>query len=294
MKSKILHSIFFTLTCFLFYAQDEDKVWEKEKDLLKYEKKEKYKGPNDWYGSYPSNMDEEDIFSGNSSGSSGGTYGGGRIQYNPQQLQRDRDKRYNGFERGGGDGTLPYDPEVKRPDPIDVPDVDAPDIDIPTPDIDIDPPMIPAIVWKILLFIVIFAALVYIAYIIVKNRRPSDKKVLIDVEDDWNPEVITKTELELKLEEAAMRGDYRECVRIYFTFILKELITKGWIRWKKEKTNHDYVLELAGKPESFGFIQAVRIYDLVWYGEYQIDEEVYELLRPELENYYKSLNPKDE
>ncbi len=291
MKIKFLHSILFILSCFLLQAQDQDKVWEKEKELLKYEKKDKYEGPNDWYGSYPSDMKDQNPYGG---GNSGGTYGGGRIQYNPQQLQRDRDKRYNGFERGGGDGTLPYDPAVKRPDPIVVPDVDAPDIDVPTPDIDIDPPTIPAIVWKILLFIIIFAALVYIAYIIVKNRRPSDKKVLVDVEDDWNPEVITKTELELKLEEAAMRGDYRECVRIYFTFILKELITKGWIRWKKEKTNHDYVLELAGKPESFGFIQAVRIYDLVWYGEYQIDEEVYELLRPELENYYKSLDPKDE
>lgn len=294
MKNSILHIGMFLLALFA-NGQEQEKVWQKEKELLKYEKQDKYKGPDDWYGSYPSDMKDEEIFSGNSgSGSSGGTYGGGSIQYTPQQIQRDRDKRLNGFERGGGSGTLPYDPEVKRPDPIEVPDIDAPDIDIPTPDIDIDPPMIPAIVWKVLLFIIIFIALIYIAYLIMKNRRPSNKKVLIDVEDEWNPTLITKTELELKLEEAAARGDYRECVRIYFTFILKELITKGWIRWKKEKTNHDYVLEMSGKKESIGFMQAVRIYDLIWYGEYQIDEEIYELLRPELEAYYKSLEPANE
>lgn len=294
MKNRILYSVLFIGFAFGVFAQDKDKVWQKEKELLKYEKKEKYKGPNDWYGSYPSDMKDEDIFSGGSSGGSGGTYGGGRIQYSPQQLQRDRDKRYNGFERGGGDGTLPYDPEVQRPDPIEVPDIDAPDIDIPTPDIDIDPPTIPFVVWKILLFIIIFIALVYIAYLIVKNRRPANKKLSIDVEDDWNPELITKTELELKLEEAMERGDYRECVRIYFTFILKELIRKGWIRWKKEKTNHDYLLELSGKSQALGFIQVVRIYDLVWYGEYQIDSEMFELLKPELENYYRSLDPTNE
>lgn len=291
-------SVLFILAFFLSLpaiAQQQEKLWQKEKELLEYEKKEDYKGPDDWYGSYPSDMKDEDIFSGNSGGS-GGNYGSGGsgLQYSPQQIQRDRDKRYSGFERGGGNGTLPYDPEVKRPDPIEVPDIDAPDVDIDVPDIDIDPPMIPAIVWKVLLFIIVFAALIYLAYIIMKNRRPSNKKVAIDVEDEWNPTVITKTELELKLEEAALRGDYRECVRIYFTFILKELINKGWIRWKKEKTNFDYVLEMRGKPEAIGFMQAVRIYDLVWYGEYRIDEEIYELLRPELENYYKSLNPKND
>jgi hypothetical protein len=118
--------------------------------------------------------------------------------------------------------------------------------------------------------------------------------VAIDVENDWNPEVISKTELELRLEAAIADEDYRECVRIYFTFILKELIRKGWIRWKKEKTNHHYVLEMRGRPEFQGFTQSVRIYDLVWYGEYNIDEDIYGLLRPELEAYYKSMDPVEE
>lgn len=116
----------------------------------------------------------------------------------------------------------------------------------------------------------------------------------MDVENDWNPEVISKTELELRLEEAVEREDYRECVRIYFTFILKELIRKGWINWKKEKTNYHYVLEMHKRENAAHFNECVRIYDLVWYGDYNIDQDIFGLLQPSFENYYKSLDPVNE
>ena len=293
IKKLLLISILL-VTATSFCQDDKERKWSEEKEYLEYKKGEKYKGPEDWYGSAPSNIKEEDYYGqggnnysqGNSSSGSGG-----RIQYSPQQIQRDRQKRYQGFDRGGGNGNLKFDPKVERPEPIEIPDVDAPDVDLPSLDIDVDAPTISPVVWKVLLFIVIFIAALWIAYLIIKNRRPSNKKVIVDVENDWNPEVITKTELELRLEAAIADEDYRECVRIYFTFILKELIRKGWIRWKKEKTNHHYVMEMNGKPNAFYFMECVRIYDLVWYGDYKIDADIYSLLKPELENYYKSLDP---
>ena len=290
-----LHIIVFLISGSIF-AQEKDakaKTWESEKDYLEYRKSTKYDGPDDWYGSYPADMDRDDGYYNGSSSSSGSS--GSGIQYSPQQIQRDRQKRYSGFDRGGSKGDLKFDPEVERPDPIEIPefDVDPPDIDIDPPDIDIDPPNLDWL-WKLLLFILIAAAILVIFYLIFKNRKPANKKVLVDVENDWNPEVISKTELELRLDDAMEKNDYRECVRIYFTFILKELIRKSWIKWKKEKTNHHYVMEMAGKPNQRAFMECVRIYDLVWYGEYQIDEEIFDMLQPILKEYYQSLDPKDE
>lgn len=288
MSRLILHSLLLLFCLNLYAQQDKEKVWQSEKDYLKYRKTKDYKGPDDWYGSYPTDMKDEDSYQGYG-GYSHGSGGHGGIQYSPQQIQKDRE-RYKGFDRGGGQGTLKHDPKVERPDPITVPDVSPPDVSAP----DIDAPTIPTGVWRFLLFLLIFAALLIIAYLVFKNRKPANKKILVDVENEWNPEVITKTELELRLEEATEREDYRECVRIYFTFILKELIRKNWIRWKKEKTNHQYVVEMSRRPNALQFMECVRIYDLVWYGEYHIDGEIYELLRPHLESYYKSLNPVDE
>ena len=262
-------------------AQDNKaKTWKSEREYLKYQKEKGYKGPDEWYGSQPAEMDVEDYDGYNNYGSGSGQ----GIQYVPQKLRRDRLRR--GYNRGGGNGTLPTDPKVKRPPPVQL-DIDPPDIDFP----DVDPPNVGGSFWKVLLFILIAALVVLILYLIFKNAKPIDKKVIVDVEDDWNPEVITKTELELRLEAAMSDADYRECVRIYFTFILKELIRKGWISWKKEKTNHHYVMEMAGKPNQMVFMECVRIYDLVWYGEYEIDQEIFEMLRPTLQDYYKSLDP---
>jgi len=268
----------------------KEKVWKSEKEYLQYKKKDKYNGPDDWGGSYPTEIEKDEYNDDYVSTSSGGNR---RLNYNPQQIKRDREKR-NGFDRGGGNGGLPFDPTVERPDPLEIPDIDP--IDIDTPDIDLPDVDLTfsQSLWRVLLFILLFAVIFVVAYLIIKNHKPADKKVLIEVEDEWNPEVITKTELELRLEEAMEKEDYRECIRIYFTFILKELIRKSWIHWKKEKTNHHYVLEMSKQKSALSFNECVRIYDLVWYGEYNIDSDIYELLKPSLNDYYQSLNPVNE
>lgn len=266
-------------------AQDAKKdTWTKEKDYLKYERKRDYKGPDDWYGGSPSSMkDLDDNYAPSNQGAQG-------IQYNPQQIVQEREKKYG---KGSGSGSMDVDPEVKKPDPITLPEIDPPDVDGPDlPDVDL--PSIPVDFWKIVLFLIIFAAVIILVYLWLKNRRPSGKSVLRDVDNDWNPEVITKTELELRLEEALSKEDYREGVRIYFTFILKELIRKNWIHWKKDKTNHHYVMEMSSRPRADVFRECVRIYDLVWYGEYEISKQVYQSLQPSLLNYYRSLESTNE
>ncbi|NVK65883.1 MAG: hypothetical protein HWE22_14915 [Flavobacteriales bacterium] len=282
MNRLLLYILLVMLPITLNAQDDKAKTWETEREFLKYEKKDGYKGPTDWYGSTPAEMQDESNYN------SGGSSSRQGIRYVPQRVRRDRNRR-RGYNSGGGSGTLPSDPKVQPPPPVQF-DIDPPDMNAP----DIDPPSISSSFWKVLLFILIAALVVTILYFIFKNAKPVDRKIIVDVEDDWNPEVITKTELELRLEAAMQREDYRECVRIYFTFILKELIRKSWIVWRKEKTNHHYVMEMAGKPNQLMFMECVRIYDLVWYGEYEIDQEIFEMLRPTLQDYYKSLDPVNE
>lgn len=297
MIKALLHIALFLVPILVLGQQKDDKakVWEDEKDYLEYRKDEKYKGPEDWYGSYPATMDDDLTSTYGASSTSSSSYTPSGIQYSPQQIQQDREVN-RGFSRGGnGDGSLPSDPDVEEPDPVDLPDVDIPDID--APDIDIDPPTIPQSFWRVLIFILIFVTIALIAYLIMRNKRPGNSTLVVnavDVENDWNPEVISKTELELKLEEALLNEDYREGVRIYFTFILKELIRKDWIKWRREKTNYHYVLEMHKQSGAHRFNECVRIYDLVWYGDYHIDKDIYELLKPTLENYYQSLEPLNE
>jgi len=313
--------IAFVFTCLAFTSWSQDtkkedpkvKTWESEKKNLKYRRDKDYKGPKEWDASRPTDIREESynskeeldrrLYGGSGSGSSrrfGGSSRSGTIQYQPQKVQRQRQKNYQGFDRGGGEGTVKYDPKVKRPEPAQAPERKTSNRSRRSTSAQSSSSSSSSGVrttsgfWKILLIILVVAAVVTLLYFILRNKKPAETKVMVDVEDEWNPEVVTKTELELKLEAASEREDYRECVRIYFTFILKELIKKGWIRWKKEKTNHHYVMEMGGRSGSLKFMECVRIYDLVWYGDYEIDREIYEMLQPTLLNYYKSLDPADD
>lgn len=268
----------FVLSASAQTKSDVDKKWEEKGKGYRYLRDRNYKGPDDWYGSSPSSMknveqDEQPI------------QGGSNLSLDRLDETREGDEN----DGKGNGGNLPSDPKTQDPDPITLPDIDPPDID--APDLpDVDPPTISENFWRILLIIIIAALAIFLIYWFIKNKKPREKKIAQDFVDlEWNPEIITKTELEIRLEEALLQENYREGVRIYFTFILKELIRKNWIHWKKEKTNHIYLLEMTGKPNAHLFGEAVRIYDLVWYGEYEIDRMIFEQLQPVLNNYYKML-----
>lgn len=265
------------------FSQTKGKKAPEKKNYV-YKKSKNYKGPQDWYGSSPSSMNNEDnIFEGVVQGESQSNSG-----LSIDKIDQTRNNRGNG-------GTLPNDPATQKAEPIQLPEFDPPDLpDVDTPDLpdlpDVDPPTFSPDFWKTVLIIILAALFIFLVYWYIRNRKPADKAISLKIVDlEWNPEVITKTELELRLEEALLNQNYREGVRIYFTFILKELIRNNWIHWKKEKTNHDYLLEMTGKPNAHVFGECVRIYDLVWYGEYEIDQAVFDQIKPTLHNYYQQL-----
>lgn len=268
--------IFFNLSAQLKKEPASYKQFRKD---YKYTKHKKYTGPDRSYTS-PVPMEKVDF-------EYDEDYTG--LKYSQRQIEQSRSKRGT-TGRGGGTGNKPFDPGVRRNAPVDLnPQAQPQKVNPPSP------PMFSPMFWKILLFIILFLLLAWIAFLVVRNYRPKEKPVQGNFSPaEWNPAMIPKTELELRLEAAMERNDYRECVRIYFTFILKELIRLRRIKWKKDLTNIDYLIQLAGKEEYIEFQESVRIYDLVWYGEYEITKAEYEEVVPRLEKNYKSLTAKHE
>ncbi len=144
--------------------------------------------------------------------------------------------------------------------------------------------------WKILGIIVLILLVIFILYLILSNIKPGEKTIpFTPLEENMNPETISKTELEMRLEEAEQEGNYKECVRIYFLFAMKELLSRQLLFWKKEKTNMHYIIEMQGKPGLEPFEKIVAQYDIVWYGDYEIDKEAYYSMLPTLNSSYKAL-----
>ena len=139
-----------------------------------------------------------------------------------------------------------------------------------------------------ILVILAFAALIFYLFFNAPIQLPS-KKIPKDLESII-PTEIPKTELELLLEKALSKEDYREAIRIYFIFIIRGLITKHWIVWEKEKTNFSYLIEMRNKPYSNEFEATVSAYEIVWYGERILTKEEYLSLEPRFKNLVKNLD----
>lgn len=249
------------------------------KKTIEYRKDKKYKGPQEWGNYGPTAIRWYDYSSNESIDQSSAG-----IENNDAMIKRDRLKRY-----GYAEGEAERAPEVKKPEPLEIPDIEIPDYDgpdlIPDVDFSINSPNF----WRTILIVFIFIAVIIALYFWLKNRIPRRNAPLKSEELNWNPQLVSQTELDYLLDLAIKRERYREAIRIYFTAILKELIRLKLIRWKKEKTNHHYQLELTGKSMYESFSKCAGVYELVWYGKYEINQAVFNELKPSLHFFYQQL-----
>jgi len=287
--NRLIHIALFMVFSTSLNAQVEaiDQRWKQLQERINYEQSRRPKGPEGNYidppyfeqGSYsPENVEYyEDISS--------------------EDIEASRAQRFpTGTGNSGvrerirkGEGIHLEDidrPDVTPPE-IDAPDWDGPDWDGP----DYDPSTFNTDFWKTFLIIFAILLLSFLIYLVLVRNKDTDgvgKKSLHDSED-WDPTEVELDELTQKLNEALARNDYRSCIRIYYTLILKELIEKQWIQWEKKKTNLHYLLEMEGRKERAELEKSIRIFELVWYGDYAIAQEEYQEVAPHMNLFYQEL-----
>jgi hypothetical protein len=67
--------------------------------------------------------------------------------------------------------------------------------------------------------------------------------------------------------DAVAAEQYRSAVRLYYLNIIKLLAQRGYIHWKKEKTNFEYSEELRETLFYKEFLELTKIFERVRYGE---------------------------
>lgn len=98
---------------------------------------------------------------------------------------------------------------------------------------------------------------------------------LDDIEDS-----IHESDLEAYIRQAVAAGEYALAIRLYYLAILKELSLRKAIRWKKDKTNRQYLFELRQSPLAGPFAEATRFFEQAWYGGRAVGEGEYRLMEP--------------
>ncbi|THV58747.1 DUF4129 domain-containing protein [Flagellimonas alvinocaridis] len=134
----------------------------------------------------------------------------------------------------------------------------------------------------IFLRILPYILLAIFLYLIIRFFLKVNVRSLIHNEKNPNTVVLSEEERIIKTEDiqqliknALAENNYRLAIRYYYLFILKLLSERELIDWQRQKTNDDYSNELSNSPLKDHFNKATWLYDYIWYGEFNIDQEHY-------------------
>lgn len=147
---------------------------------------------------------------------------------------------------------------------------------------------------KYVFYILILGLLVFIIVRIFKNYKNNgdvkNKAISIEaiheIEDN-----LHEVNLDDLLKEALHAKNYRIALRLNFLIIIKLLSQKGHIDWAKEKTNWEYHSEIKDKLLADQFKEAIKSFEMFWYGEHAFTEQHYHVTEPLYTALQKRLSP---
>jgi len=103
-------------------------------------------------------------------------------------------------------------------------------------------------------------------------------------------EDINKINLDEMIEKSIKEQDYRLATRYLFLKTLKILTTNNFIEWKINKTNSDFVVEIKETKFYEDFKKLSLTFEHIWYGNFDLTNENFVLLKSKFETFNKSLN----
>lgn len=154
--------------------------------------------------------------------------------------------------------------------------------ELKTPNIKIPKaPVFPAGLFQVFIICLLGVVLAYIIYLIIKNRHGNSviANSNVSTADVLDPEILSKLEINSMLEKYLHNKDYRMAVRMLYLQLLQRLFTAGHVMPSKEKTNHDFYLELQGKLYQSEFGKLTRIYEEAWYADADVNATAYGLVQ---------------
>ncbi len=96
---------------------------------------------------------------------------------------------------------------------------------------------------------------------------------------------IHQISFEDEIEKAISNGDFRLATRLQYLQALKKLSDKGYIDWRINKTNTDYLAEISDRPFNDKFATLTFNFEYVWYGEKQVSKEQFLAIRHEFQQF---------
>jgi hypothetical protein len=134
--------------------------------------------------------------------------------------------------------------------------------------------------WEILVYILIAGTLIYVNRELAKSTlKGLFYKSKKEIAFKSGTENIHEMDLENLIEKSYYEKNYALAVRYLYLQLLKDMNARGFIQWRIDKTDEDYVREVKDEVLKRGFKDLTLLFEYVWYGEFPLDEDVFKNIR---------------
>ncbi len=145
---------------------------------------------------------------------------------------------------------------------------------------------------RTILFILVAALLIFLlARVFAGNIFITDKKIKGDgvSSASQQEEDIHVSDLEKICNDAIAAGNFRLAIRMYYLMSIRELSTHQLIKWKREKTNREYVYEMMNNPAINHFREITNLFERIWYGEAELNLKIFIIIHPRFSSFISEI-----
>jgi hypothetical protein len=103
--------------------------------------------------------------------------------------------------------------------------------------------------------------------------KSSDKNIIPVTDIEQN---LSITDFDKLTKDAEKNNEHRLAIRYYYLWLLKKLAIAEIIEYDVEKTNSDYQNEITSKDLKDDFSYTSYLYNYIWYGEFDVNEQQYD------------------
>lgn len=114
-------------------------------------------------------------------------------------------------------------------------------------------------------------------------------KTISTLETEVETDDIFAIPYQKEIDKAVNAGNYRLAVRLHFLRLLRDLSEKNLIRYAADRTNFDYLLQVQHTAWYQHFFRLTRNYEYVWYGQFEIDGEKFNIIKNDFTDLEKQL-----
>jgi hypothetical protein len=108
--------------------------------------------------------------------------------------------------------------------------------------------------------------------------------------EEIETENIFELNFEKEIQKAIDAANHRLAVRLMYLRTLRDLSLCKLINYTHEKTNTDYLLQLAASPYYKNFFRLTRNFDYTWYGHFPLTQESFLLIQNDFNSFKQQLS----